>query len=111
MMSADSQITLSVVGPKLEVIAIDDKSPDGCGEILDEFAERDSRVRVKHLEQNVGLGAARNIGLEMASGAYVWFVDSDDSLPVGTIPAVVERLAETSPDVLMIDYARTYWTG
>jgi CDP-glycerol glycerophosphotransferase len=129
---SDSQITLSVVvpvhrvqgylreclhsildeaGPNLEVIAIDDKSPDGCGEILDEFAERDSRVRVKHLEENVGLGEARNIGLEMASGAYVWFVDSDDSLPAGTMPAVFERLAETMPDVLMVDYARTYWTG
>ncbi|HEY7485434.1 MAG TPA: bifunctional glycosyltransferase family 2 protein/CDP-glycerol:glycerophosphate glycerophosphotransferase [Streptosporangiaceae bacterium] len=131
-MSADSQITLSVVvpvhkvqgylreclhsildeaGSNLEVIAIDDKSPDGCGEILDEFGERDSRVRVKHLEENVGLGEARNIGLGLATGEYVWFVDSDDSLPEGTIPAVFERLAETTPDVLMIDYARTYWTG
>jgi CDP-glycerol glycerophosphotransferase len=131
-MSADSQITLSVVvpvhrvqgylreclhsilaeaGPNLEVIAIDDKSPDGCGEILDEFAERDSRVRVRHLKQNVGLGEARNIGLELATGEYVWFVDSDDSLPAGTIPAVFERLAETRPDVLMVDYARTYWNG
>jgi CDP-glycerol glycerophosphotransferase len=131
-MSADSQITLSVVvpvhrvqgylreclhsildeaGPNLEVIAIDDKSPDGCGEILDEFAERDPRVQVRHLEQNVGLGEARNIGLELATGEYVWFVDSDDSLPEGTIPAVLERLAVTRPDVLLVDYARTYWTG
>src|SRR6266545_5181695 len=99
MNAADSQISLSVVvpvhrvqgylreclhsildeaGPNLEIIAIDDKSPDGCGEILDEFAERDSRVRVKHLEQNVGLGEARNIGLDLASGEYVWFFDSDD---------------------------------
>jgi CDP-glycerol glycerophosphotransferase len=132
MNDADSQITLSVVvpvhrvqgylreclhsvldeaGADVEVIAIDDKSPDGCGEILDEFAERDPRVRVRHLEQNVGLGEARNIGLGLASGTYVWFVDSDDSLPPGTIPAVFERLAETRPDVLMIDYARTYWNG
>jgi CDP-glycerol glycerophosphotransferase len=128
----DSQITLSVVvpvhrvqgylreclhsildeaGPNLEVIAIDDKSPDGCGEILDEFAERDSRVRVKHLAENVGLGEARNIGLEMATGEYVWFVDSDDYAAEGAISAIMDRLAQTRPDVLIFDYARAYWTG
>ncbi|XRQ05697.1 bifunctional glycosyltransferase/CDP-glycerol:glycerophosphate glycerophosphotransferase [Actinomadura welshii] len=97
--------------PNLEVIAVDDRSPDGCGEILDEFAERDSRVRVRHLEENVGLGHARNIGLEMATGDYVWFFDSDDYATEGAVRAIYDRLEETRPDVLVFDYARAYWNG
>ncbi|WP_231335235.1 bifunctional glycosyltransferase/CDP-glycerol:glycerophosphate glycerophosphotransferase [Actinomadura graeca] len=97
--------------PNLEVIAVDDASPDGCGEILDEFAERDSRVRVLHLAENVGLGHARNAGLDAATGDYVWFFDSDDHATEGAVRAVCDRLAETRPDVLVFDYARSYWNG
>ncbi|WP_279498311.1 bifunctional glycosyltransferase/CDP-glycerol:glycerophosphate glycerophosphotransferase [Actinomadura rubrisoli] len=97
--------------PNLEVIAVDDASPDGCGEILDEFAERDSRVRVRHLTENVGLGHARNTGLDMATGEYVWFFDSDDYATEGAVRAICDRLAETRPDVLVFDYARAYWNG
>ncbi|MGW2310024.1 bifunctional glycosyltransferase/CDP-glycerol:glycerophosphate glycerophosphotransferase [Actinomadura luteofluorescens] len=97
--------------PNLEVIAVDDRSPDGCGEILDEFAERDPRVKVRHLEENVGLGRARNIGLDMATGDYVWFFDSDDHATEGAVRAICDRLAETRPDVLVFDYARSYWNG
>ncbi|MBE1533790.1 bifunctional glycosyltransferase/CDP-glycerol:glycerophosphate glycerophosphotransferase [Actinomadura algeriensis] len=97
--------------PHLEVIAIDDCSPDACGLILDEFAERDSRVRVRHLTENVGLGQARNVGLDMATGDYVWFFDSDDYATEGAVRAILDRLNETRPDVLMFDYARSYWNG
>lgn len=97
--------------PNLEVIAVDDHSPDGCGEILDEFAERDSRVKVRHLTENVGLGHARNIGLDMATGDYVWFFDSDDYATEGAVRAIYDRLTETRPDVLVFDYARSYWNG
>src|SRR5687768_16263688 len=69
----------------IEVIAVDDASPDSCGEILAEYAARDSRVRVVSLERNVGLGEARNIGLDQATGDYVWFVDSDDWLAEGCL--------------------------
>jgi CDP-glycerol glycerophosphotransferase len=104
----------SILDPEcqnLEVIAVNDCSPDGCGRILDEFAERDPRVRVRHLEKNVGLGEARNIGLSMATGDYVWFIDSDDYVTDDTMPLVFKRLAETLPDVLLLDYARVYWDG
>ncbi|KAB2351553.1 bifunctional glycosyltransferase/CDP-glycerol:glycerophosphate glycerophosphotransferase [Actinomadura rudentiformis] len=97
--------------PNLEVIAVNDASPDRCGEILDEIAARDPRVRVRHLTENVGLGEARNIGLDMATGDYVWFFDSDDYATEGAVQAIVERLAQTRPDVLLFDYAREYWHG
>ena len=51
-----------------ELIAVDDCSPDGSGELLDEFARTDDRVRVVHLPENVGLGRARNAGMELATG-------------------------------------------
>ncbi|MYS17816.1 glycosyltransferase, partial [Streptomyces sp. SID4982] len=96
----------------LEVIAVDDRSPDGCGAILDEYAERDPRVRVLHLPENVGLGRARNAGMPHATGDYLLFLDSDDTLTPGALAAVADRLAESDdPDVLVFDYARTYWWG
>jgi CDP-glycerol glycerophosphotransferase len=95
----------------LEVIAVDDRSPDNCGEILDEYAHRDPRVTVVHLEQNVGLGLARNAGLDRARGEYVWFVDSDDWLAPGSLSAVARRLRETEPEVLLVDHAQVWMSG
>src|SRR5690349_12045451 len=83
-----------------EVIAVDDCSPDHSGAILDEYAARDSRVRVVHLERNVGLGEARNAGLGHTHGEYVWFVDSDDWIAPGALAAVADRLRTAEPDVL-----------
>ncbi|MFF9585905.1 CDP-glycerol glycerophosphotransferase family protein [Streptomyces achromogenes] len=95
-----------------ELIAVDDRSPDDCGAILDEYARRDARVKVLHLPENVGLGRARNAGLPHATGDYLLFLDSDDTLTPGALEAVADRLAETAdPDVLVFDYARTYWWG
>ncbi|MGY4277939.1 bifunctional glycosyltransferase/CDP-glycerol:glycerophosphate glycerophosphotransferase [Streptomyces sp. M18.1] len=96
----------------IEVVAVDDCSPDGCGAILDEYAVLDERVRVLHLEENVGLGRARNAGLPLATGDYLFFLDSDDTLTPGALRAMADRLAEAEdPDVLVFDYARTYWWG
>ncbi|MDQ8705800.1 bifunctional glycosyltransferase family 2 protein/CDP-glycerol:glycerophosphate glycerophosphotransferase [Streptomyces sp. LHD-70] len=96
----------------LELIAVDDCSPDGSGEIIDELAAADLRVRPVHLTENVGLGRARNAGMEHATGDYLIFLDGDDTLTPGALAATADRLKETgSPDVLIYDYARTYWTG
>ena len=88
----------------LEVIAVDDASPDGCGRILDIRAGQDPRLRVIHLAEAVGPGPARMRGLADAVGAYVWFVDPDDLLADGALAAVTERLTRDRPDVLLIDY-------
>lgn len=61
----------------LEIILVDDGSPDNCGSICDAYAQRDPRVKVIHKE-NGGLSSARNAGLEIAQGEYIAFLDSDD---------------------------------
>ncbi|MGC2997472.1 bifunctional glycosyltransferase/CDP-glycerol:glycerophosphate glycerophosphotransferase [Streptomyces sp. G35A] len=95
-----------------EIIAVDDCSPDGSGAILDQYAERDPRIHVIHLTENVGLGRARNAGLEKAQGDYVLFLDSDDTLSNGALTAIADRLEATGdPEILVYDYARTYWDG
>lgn len=71
----------------LEVILVDDGSPDNCGAICDEYAAKDSRVKVIH-KKNGGLSDARNAGMEVSTGEFLSFVDSDDLLP----PDAIERL-------------------
>lgn len=61
----------------LEIILIDDGSPDNCGLISDEFASKDPRIKVIH-QDNMGVAAARNAGLGLDSGEFISFVDSDD---------------------------------
>ncbi|MDX3311040.1 bifunctional glycosyltransferase/CDP-glycerol:glycerophosphate glycerophosphotransferase [Streptomyces sp. NPDC054884] len=95
-----------------EVIAVNDASPDACGEIMEEYAAADPRVVTVQLEQNVGLGRARNAGMARARGAYLLFLDSDDTLLPGSLQAVARRLNETDdPDLLVFDYSRTHWDG
>ena len=65
----------------LEIILVDDGSPDNSGTICDAWAARDSRIRVIHKE-NAGAGAARNTGLNVASGDVVSMIDSDDYLEI-----------------------------
>ncbi|WP_457031459.1 bifunctional glycosyltransferase/CDP-glycerol:glycerophosphate glycerophosphotransferase [Kitasatospora sp. P5_F3] len=109
----------SLAGPAdgtVELIAVDDLSPDGCGAILDEQATRDPRLRVLHLTENQGLGGAREVGLAQATGTYVWFVDSDDWLPEGTLDALLDELraeqaAEAPVDVLLTDFTHVYPDG
>ncbi|MFI5658815.1 CDP-glycerol glycerophosphotransferase family protein [Streptomyces sp. NPDC051684] len=93
-----------------ELIAVDDCSPDGCGAVLDACAAADPRVRAVHLDENVGLGRARNAGLERAVGDYVVFLDGDDTLAPGALAAMAARLDATAdPDLLVFDYTRAYW--
>ncbi|MEV6371752.1 glycosyltransferase family 2 protein [Micromonospora musae] len=96
---------------QVELVAVDDASPDRCGEMLRSYAADRSGIRLVHLTQNVGLGLARNAGLDVATGRYVWFVDSDDWLPPGTIPAVLDRLRQHEPDVLLLDHLRVHEDG
>lgn len=73
----------------LEIILVDDGSPDNCSAICDEYSEKDARIRVIHKE-NGGLSDARNAGLDIMTGKYVGFVDSDDWIE----PDMYEKLLE-----------------
>lgn len=83
-----------------ELILVDDGSPDNCGVICDEYAVKDSRISVIH-KKNGGVSSARNVGLDVATGKYIMFCDSDD----WTEPFWVERMyqtAEEHPDMCVV---------
>ena len=63
----------------LEIILVDDGSPDRCPRICDEYATKDNRIKVIH-KDNGGLSSARNAGLDIAQGEFISFVDSDDTI-------------------------------
>ena len=96
---------------QLDIILVDDGSPDGCPAICDEYAERDPRVRVIH-KSNGGQSSARNAGLDFMRGDYFAFVDSDDSLEPGCYMKVVNVLCEhPEQEVIRFGYKCLYLNG
>lgn len=91
----------------LEIILVDDGSPDRCGEICDHFANQDNRVRVIHKE-NGGLSDARKTGLAAATGDYVTFVDGDDWLDGNTFECCVDVIQRDDADCVMYGYVKEY---
>ena len=79
--------------PYLEILLVDDGSPDRCPAICDDYAGRDSRISVIH-QENKGLSASRNTAMKKATGKYILFVDSDDVL----LPDACERLVRCAED-------------
>ena len=77
----------------LEIILADDGSPDGCGAMCDAYAAQDDRVRVIH-RPNGGLSAARNSGMDIATGEFITFLDSDDWMYRGTIEGYMQCFAK-----------------
>lgn len=94
---------ISQTYPYLEVILVDDGSPDHCGEICDEYAKKDERIKVIH-QANQGLSAARQVGLDMASGDYVFFFDPDDYADAGMIASMVEAAEKNGVDMVYCNY-------
>lgn len=95
-----------------EVIGVDDADRGGSGRILDEYAAADPRVRALHLEENIGLGPARNAGLKECRGEYVLFLDADDQYLPGSLAALADRIDSAGrPDIVMFDYERIFWDG
>lgn len=83
----------------IEVIMVDDGSPDSCPQMCDEYALRDNRIKVIHKE-NAGLGFARNSGLEVANGQFVVFVDSDDYVTLDMCESLYRAAKEYDADVV-----------
>ncbi|WP_051689264.1 glycosyltransferase [Butyrivibrio sp. AE2032] len=89
----------------LEIILVDDGSPDNCGDICDQYAAQDCRIKVVHKE-NGGLGFARNSGLDIATGNYVVFIDSDDYITSDYVEKLLSRLVENNADLVLAGLTR-----
>lgn len=83
----------------LEIILVDDGSPDNCGEICDEFKLQDNRIVVIH-QKNMGLSAARNVGISKSTGDYITFVDSDDYIENDTYEKVADAINKFDSDLV-----------
>lgn len=103
-MSLDS--LLAQTHPDWEAICVDDGAKDASPKILDDYAQRDSRIKVIH-QKNGGECSARNAGLRAATGDYVGFLDNDDVLAPGWLKRAVEILSVHPVDLLRFD--RTLW--
>lgn len=96
----------SVIGQtykNLEIILINDGSPDRCGEICDDYAKKDKRIRVIH-QKNQGVSAARNAGLEIATGQWLYFLDSDDYISSPAIEKMVSASENGNYDIVIGGY-------
>ena len=89
----------------IEVILVDDGSPDNCGKIADAFAKMDSRVKVIH-QDNKGLCGARNAGLDVATGEYIGFIDSDDWISPDMYEYLCKGLEKNDADIVACRYYR-----
>ena len=94
----------------LEIILVDDGSPDKCPQICDEYAAIDSRVKVLH-KPNGGLSDARNKGLDIATGDYIMFVDSDDWIEINTCKDIITYIYTQNADVVVFGLNSVYDTG
>lgn len=93
-----------------EIILVDDGSPDGCGAICDQYAEKYANIKVIH-KPNGGLSDARNAGFNLATGKYVLFVDSDDYLEEGSVSKILNWIDSTDADVAFLLSRKVYPDG
>lgn len=94
----------------IEIILVDDGSPDHAPEMCDRYAEKDQRIRVVHKE-NGGLSSARNAGLAIAKGKYIGFVDADDSIEPTMYEELLNVIIRENVDFVMSDYTRIFSAG
>ncbi|MBQ6478604.1 MAG: glycosyltransferase [Erysipelotrichaceae bacterium] len=94
----------------LEIILVDDGSPDQCPAICDQYAEQDNRIKVIH-KTNGGLASARNAGMKVATGKYLFFVDSDDWLDPDGLEKLYRLAEEYNVDFVRYRSVRENWPG
>ena len=91
----------------LEIILIDDGSTDNSGKICDTYAQIDNRIKVYHGD-NVGAGMARNVGLDIATGEYITFIDSDDYIGNMRLADMIKNTIKTGADTCMTGFTKVY---
>lgn len=94
----------------LEIILVDDGSPDNCPQMCDEWAKKDSRINVIHKE-NAGAGMARNAGLDNANGDYIFFIDSDDYVSTQIAEKCLLNAEKYNSDVVIFGRCDTFEDG
>lgn len=94
----------------LEIIMVDDGSPDRCPEICEEWAKKDKRIKVVH-KKNAGLGYARNTGIENATGEYICFFDSDDYIALDTIEKAYNLAAREKAEIIVFGHSQVKSNG
>lgn len=92
-----------------EIILVDDCSPDGCPSLCEELAKEDDRIQVIHHEKNKGLSEARNSGLAVASGKYIWFMDTDDYVDADLFEKAEASVKENPAKVIVFGLTEDYY--
>lgn len=95
---------------KMEIILVDDGSPDDCAFMCDEWAKKDDRITVIH-KQNGGQAEARNYGMQIVCGDYVSFIDSDDYIADDFLEVLIFTALEHHSDIVVCDFVKTYENG
>ena len=91
----------------LEIILVDDGSPDNCPQMCDDYAKKDSRIRVVHKE-NGGLSDARNAGMKVATGEYISFIDSDDYISLDFYETLFQTMIDNDSDIVECSVVKFY---
>lgn len=92
---------------EIEILLIDDGSPDRCPQICDEWAKKDKRIRVIH-KQNGGLSDARNIGIEASTGEWIMFIDSDDYIDLFMCEKLLKTAKSSNADIVVCNFIIAY---
>lgn len=91
----------------IEIILIDDGSTDNSAQICDDYARKDDRIKVVH-KTNSGLSGSRNLGLTLAQGEYIMFLDSDDWIDTNTCQLAIDKIRLHDADIVLWSYTREY---
>lgn len=91
----------------IEIILVDDGSPDNCGKICDEYKQKDNRIKVIH-KKNGGLSEARNYGIEIATGDYILFVDSDDYIANNMCQILLKKAEKYKADIINCSFKEVF---
>ncbi|SDB46910.1 Glycosyltransferase involved in cell wall bisynthesis [Pseudobutyrivibrio sp. YE44] len=94
----------------IEIIMVDDGATDSCPQKCEEWAKKDSRIKVVH-KKNAGLGEARNTGLEHATGEFVFFLDSDDFVSKDLVAQCISKQIENDADIVLYGFSRVDGNG
>lgn len=94
---------------EIEVILVDDGSPDDCGKICDEYAMKDNRLKVIH-QENQGVSVARNIGIKESNGKWITFIDPDDWIETNWVEVILNTVKNVDVDIIMFDYYQEFAT-